>query len=126
MIGITPSRPFIRPRTPEELLRLTDRTLGETIEVRTVVPHDVPCALVDPGQLQNAILGSLESIDSLAESTAGLIEGINDGLSFQTLLGVTGSGKTYTMANVIAQLGRQRREPVHGRLVVVRVVAYLT
>src|SRR5450830_131509 len=35
-----------------------------------------------------------------------LVEGINDGLAFQTLLGVTGSGKTYTMANVIAQLGR--------------------
>jgi excinuclease ABC subunit B len=35
-----------------------------------------------------------------------LIEGINDGLSFQTLLGVTGSGKTYTMANVIARAGR--------------------
>ncbi|KFC68497.1 MULTISPECIES: excinuclease ABC subunit UvrB [unclassified Massilia] len=37
---------------------------------------------------------------------AGLIEGINDGLMYQTLLGVTGSGKTYTMANVIAQAGR--------------------
>ena len=36
----------------------------------------------------------------------GLIEGLNDGLSFQTLLGVTGSGKTYTMANVIARAGR--------------------
>lgn len=35
-----------------------------------------------------------------------LVEGIRDGLMFQTLLGVTGSGKTYTMANVIAQLGR--------------------
>ena len=35
-----------------------------------------------------------------------LIEGIIDGLAFQTLLGVTGSGKTYTMANVIAQMGR--------------------
>ena len=35
-----------------------------------------------------------------------LCEGINDGLMFQTLLGVTGSGKTYTMANVIARLGR--------------------
>ncbi len=35
-----------------------------------------------------------------------LIEGVADGLSFQTLLGVTGSGKTYTMANVIARLGR--------------------
>ncbi|HEY9240297.1 MAG TPA: excinuclease ABC subunit UvrB [Burkholderiaceae bacterium] len=37
---------------------------------------------------------------------AGLVEGLNDGLSFQTLLGVTGSGKTFTMANVIAQMGR--------------------
>ena len=35
-----------------------------------------------------------------------LTEGVNDGLSFQTLLGVTGSGKTFTMANVIARLGR--------------------
>jgi len=35
-----------------------------------------------------------------------LAEGIEDGLSFQTLLGVTGSGKTYTMANVIARTGR--------------------
>ncbi len=36
----------------------------------------------------------------------GLVEGIHDGLAFQTLLGVTGSGKTFTMANVIAQIGR--------------------
>ena len=40
------------------------------------------------------------------EAIAQLVEGIRDGLSFQTLLGVTGSGKTFTMANVIAQLGR--------------------
>jgi excinuclease ABC subunit B len=37
---------------------------------------------------------------------AKLVEGVADGLSFQTLLGVTGSGKTFTMANVIARLGR--------------------
>ena len=36
----------------------------------------------------------------------GLVEGIEDGLMYQTLLGVTGSGKTYTMANVIARAGR--------------------
>jgi excinuclease ABC subunit B len=40
------------------------------------------------------------------EAIDKLIEGIQDGLAFQTLLGVTGSGKTYTMANVIARLGR--------------------
>ena len=37
---------------------------------------------------------------------AQLVEGINDGLAFQTLLGVTGSGKAFTMANVFARLGR--------------------
>ncbi|WP_241026992.1 excinuclease ABC subunit UvrB [Variovorax sp. RKNM96] len=36
----------------------------------------------------------------------GLVDGVNDGEVFQTLLGVTGSGKTFTMANVIARLGR--------------------
>lgn len=40
------------------------------------------------------------------EAIDGLIEGLDDGLSFQTLLGVTGSGKTFTMANVIARTGR--------------------
>jgi excinuclease ABC subunit B len=35
-----------------------------------------------------------------------LVEGVRDGEMFQTLLGVTGSGKTFTMANVIARLGR--------------------
>ena len=35
-----------------------------------------------------------------------LVEGVEDGLTFQTLLGVTGSGKTFTMANVIARTGR--------------------
>ncbi len=39
------------------------------------------------------------------EAIAKLTEGIRDGLSFQTLLGVTGSGKTYTVANVIARIG---------------------
>ncbi len=37
---------------------------------------------------------------------ATLVDGIDSGLQFQTLLGVTGSGKTYTMANVIARTGR--------------------
>jgi excinuclease ABC subunit B len=40
------------------------------------------------------------------EAIEKLVEGIQDGLAYQTLLGVTGSGKTYTMANVIARQGR--------------------
>jgi excinuclease ABC subunit B len=40
------------------------------------------------------------------EAIDQLVEGIDDGLTYQTLLGVTGSGKTFTMANVIARIGR--------------------
>jgi excinuclease ABC subunit B len=40
------------------------------------------------------------------EAIDKLVEGLRDGLAYQTLLGVTGSGKTYTMANVIARVGR--------------------
>ena len=40
------------------------------------------------------------------EAIRQLVEGVLDGEVFQTLLGVTGSGKTFTMANVIARLGR--------------------
>ncbi len=39
------------------------------------------------------------------EAIVRLADGVADGLSCQTLLGVTGSGKTYTMANVIARIG---------------------
>ncbi|NOY60704.1 MAG: DEAD/DEAH box helicase family protein, partial [Calditrichaeota bacterium] len=40
------------------------------------------------------------------QAIAELTKGLADGSRFQTLLGVTGSGKTYTMANVIANYGR--------------------
>ena len=49
---------------------------------------------------------TLEPAGDQPQAIAKLMEGITDGLMFQTLLGVTGSGKTFTMANVIAQLGR--------------------
>ena len=44
-----------------------------------------------------------------------LLEGLDDGLAFQTLLGVTGSGKTYTMANVIARSGRPALVLAHNK-----------
>jgi excinuclease ABC subunit B len=49
---------------------------------------------------------SFEPAGDQPEAIAKLTEGIMDGLAYQTLLGVTGSGKTFTMANVIARLGR--------------------
>ncbi len=49
------------------------------------------------------------------QAIASLIEGINDGLMHQTLLGVTGSGKTFTMANVIADLQRPAIIMAHNK-----------
>ncbi|BAK76012.1 excinuclease ABC, B subunit [Pseudogulbenkiania sp. NH8B] len=46
---------------------------------------------------------------------AQLVEGLSDGLSYQTLLGVTGSGKTFTMANVIARTGRPAIIMAHNK-----------
>lgn len=52
-----------------------------------------------------------------------LLEGLNDGLAFQTLLGVTGSGKTYTMANIIAQSGRPAIIMAHNKTLAAQLYA---
>ena len=54
---------------------------------------------------------------------AGLIEGLHDGLAYQTLLGVTGAGKTYTMANVIAQMGRPAIIMAHNKTLAAQLYA---
>jgi len=49
------------------------------------------------------------------EAINSLVEGINDGLSAQVLKGVTGSGKTFTMANIIAQTNRPTLVLAHNK-----------
>ena len=49
------------------------------------------------------------------EAIASLATGISDGLDHQVLLGVTGSGKTFTMANVIAKLNRPTLVIAHNK-----------
>ena len=49
------------------------------------------------------------------QAIARLSEGLEDGLAHQTLLGVTGSGKTFTMANVIAKLNRPTMILAHNK-----------
>ena len=49
---------------------------------------------------------SMQPAGDQPAAIAGLIQGLNDGLAHQTLLGVTGSGKTFTVANVIQQVQR--------------------
>lgn len=49
------------------------------------------------------------------QAIAKLVEGLQDGLAHQTLLGVTGSGKTFTMANVIAKVDRPTLIMAHNK-----------
>ena len=49
------------------------------------------------------------------EAIASLVEGLEGGLAYQTLLGVTGSGKTFTAANVIQQLQRPTLVLAHNK-----------
>ena len=49
------------------------------------------------------------------EAIAKLVEGIKRGDKEQTLLGVTGSGKTFTMANIIAQMNRPTLVLAHNK-----------
>ena len=49
------------------------------------------------------------------EAIAKLVEGLEDGLRYQTLLGVTGSGKTFTMANIIAKTNRPTLVIAHNK-----------
>lgn len=57
------------------------------------------------------------------QAIQALVDGVHDGLSFQTLLGVTGSGKTFTMANVIAQLGRPALVLAHNKTLAAQLYA---
>jgi len=52
-----------------------------------------------------------------------LVEGLSDGLAYQTLLGVTGSGKTFTMANVIARTGRPAIIMAHNKTLAAQLYA---
>lgn len=82
--------------------------MADLSEVRpTPVPNEVPAGEFvsfpdSPFQLFQPYPPAGDQPAAIAQ----LVEGVHDGLSYQTLLGVTGSGKTFTMANVIARLGR--------------------
>jgi excinuclease ABC subunit B len=49
------------------------------------------------------------------EAIEALVEGLNNGLKEQTLLGVTGSGKTFTMANIIEKVNRPTLVLAHNK-----------
>ncbi|MDW7659364.1 MAG: DEAD/DEAH box helicase family protein, partial [Bacillota bacterium] len=57
------------------------------------------------------------------EAIAALVEGLSDGLAAQTLLGVTGSGKTFTMAQVIEQVQRPALVIAHNKTLAAQLAA---
>ncbi len=59
------------------------------------------------------------------EAIRGLVEGVKLGLSEQTLLGVTGSGKTFTMANVIAQVNKPTLVLAHNKTLAAQLCSEL-
>ncbi len=59
------------------------------------------------------------------QAVASLVSGIKEGLKAQTLLGVTGSGKTFTMANVIAQSGRPTLVLSHNKTLAAQLYSEL-
>ena len=59
------------------------------------------------------------------EAIAALVEGFRSGARFRTLEGVTGSGKTFTMANVIARLGRPTLVVSHNKTLAAQLYAEL-
>src|SRR3954471_9861603 len=78
-------------------------TMAELTEVSSTIDESKIVTFPDsPFRLYQPFLPAGDQPEAINK----LVKGVEDGLSFQTLLGVTGSGKTYTMANVIARLGR--------------------
>ena len=70
-----------------------------------------------PFQLQSPYLPAGDQPAAIAQ----LIDGLQQGEKYQTLLGVTGSGKTFTMANVIQQLQRPTLVLTHNKTLVAQL-----
>ena len=61
------------------------------------------------------VVSDFSPAGSQPDAIKELVEGLNDGLLHQTLLGVTGSGKTYTMAKVIEETQRPAIVMAHNK-----------
>ncbi|MCW8127095.1 excinuclease ABC subunit UvrB [Microbulbifer halophilus] len=61
------------------------------------------------------VVSKYEPAGDQPKAIEALVEGVGDGLSHQTLLGVTGSGKTFTMANIVEQVQRPAIVMAHNK-----------
>lgn len=71
--------------------------------------------MIDRSNIPFKLKSSYEPAGDQPKAIEGLVQGLKKGERFQTLLGVTGSGKTFTMANVIAQIGKPTLVIAHNK-----------
>ena len=70
---------------------------------------------IEQDQIPFSLQGGYQPSGDQPQAIAALVEGIQSGLAHQTLLGVTGSGKTFTVANVIQQIQRPTMVLAHNK-----------
>ena len=102
-------------------IRIDRNTIPEGMIMYEVADNDsdgTPCRM-RPGILVN-FFGTILS-NHRFEPDEGDTKGFKEGNQFETLLGVTGSGKTFTMANVIAQLNKPTIVIAHNKTLEVRL-----
>ncbi len=80
-----------------------------------VAPRSLQTMTDKPPQIPFQLKGNFKPSGDQPTAIAKLIEGIEAGLAHQTLLGVTGSGKTFTIANVIQQIQRPTLVLAHNK-----------
>ena len=61
------------------------------------------------------LVSKFQPMGDQPQAIDGIVEGLNDGLRYQTILGVTGSGKTFTMANIINKVNRPTLVIAHNK-----------
>jgi len=94
----------IRSWTWENYRVFTTDTMSTSLHAAPGATADLVVPLTFPGS-PFRLHQTFDPAGDQPEAIEQLTAGVRDGLAFQTLLGVTGSGKTYTMAHVIARLG---------------------
>ena len=70
---------------------------------------------VETGQKKFKLVSEYKPTGDQPDAIATLVKGFKEGNQFQTLLGVTGSGKTFTMANVIQELNKPTLIIAHNK-----------
>ena len=84
--------------------RMIEAAMNHPVLAPVPAQHPAAVPVSFPGSPYR-LYQTFEPAGDQPEAIEKLTAGVRDGLAFQTLLGVTGSGKTYTMAHVIARLG---------------------